>query len=249
VELLFRVVGGSMEGDPLGAPVGYREVDAEALRATPIGFLEDDGLIPVTAETRAAVQDSVRALRGRGFRVEPFRSSALEAARVLWYKLFVGCGAMLLEPKTTEEEALLSPTFRDFLAIAHRDAPVTARELLETWMEVHPVRERLLDEMREWPVLLTPACAIPAFRHGEREWVVEGRRVEYLDAMRFTQWFNLLGSPAAVVPVSRSSGGEWEGLPIGVQVAGRPWEEERVLGVAGVLDGEFGYGAPGMAVG
>ena len=34
-----------------------------------------------------------------------------------------------------------------------------------------------------------------------------------------------LGNPGSVVPVSQSS----EGLPIGVQIVGRPWEEEQVL--------------------
>jgi Asp-tRNA(Asn)/Glu-tRNA(Gln) amidotransferase A subunit family amidase len=93
-------------------------------------------------------------------------------------------------------------------------------------------------------VLLTPVCSVPAFRHGEREWEIEGRRVDYFSAMRFTQWFNLLGAPAAAVPVGRSR----DGLPIGVQVAGRPYSDEVVLRVAAMLDEDFGYSAPPMAV-
>jgi Asp-tRNA(Asn)/Glu-tRNA(Gln) amidotransferase A subunit family amidase len=58
--------------------------------------------------------------------------------------------------------------------------------------------------------------------------------------MRFTQWFNLLGSPAASVPVGRSG----EGLPIGIQIAGRPYEDDLVLGVATALERDFGYIAP-----
>jgi amidase len=69
---------------------------------------------------------------------------------------------------------------------------------------------------------------------------VEGKEVEYLDVMRYTQWFNLLGAPAAVVPVGSSP----EGLPIGVQVAGRPFEDERVLGVAAAIEAAFGYKPP-----
>jgi Asp-tRNA(Asn)/Glu-tRNA(Gln) amidotransferase A subunit family amidase len=60
--------------------------------------------------------------------------------------------------------------------------------------------------------------------------------------MRFTQWFNLLGSPAAVVPIGRSA----EGLPIGLQLAGRPYADEQVLGIATVLEQDFGYTAPPM---
>ena len=89
-------------------------------------------------------------------------------------------------------------------------------------------------------MLLSPVCSVPAFRHGERAWSVGGKQVEYLEAMRYTQWFNLLGSPAAVVPVGRSP----EGLPIAVQVAGRPWEDELVLAIARIIDREFGYAPP-----
>ena len=56
--------------------------------------------------------------------------------------------------------------------------------------------------------------------------------MEYLDAWSYTEWFNLLGSLAAVVPVGRSP----QGLPIGVQLVGRPWQEEQMLAVAGALD-------------
>ena len=45
--------------------------------------------------------------------------------------------------------------------------------------------------------------------------------MHYLDAWRYTAWFNLLQNPAVSVPVHRSP----EGLPIGVQVVTRPWEE------------------------
>ena len=84
-------------------------------------------------------------------------------------------------------------------------------------------------------ILLCPAAAIPAFRHGERSWPIEGKTVEYLDAWSYTAWFNLLGNPAAVVPVSLSVASESAGLPIGVQIVGRPWEEEQVLAVAAAL--------------
>ncbi|MGC2299288.1 MAG: amidase family protein, partial [Acidobacteriaceae bacterium] len=88
-----------------------------------------------------------------------------------------------------------------------------------------------------------PVCSIPAFRPFERSWSVEGQKVAYLDAMRYTQWFNLLGGPAAVVPVSCSA----EGLPIGVQIAGRPVADELVLAVARAVESEFGYQPPPMA--
>jgi Asp-tRNA(Asn)/Glu-tRNA(Gln) amidotransferase A subunit family amidase len=267
VTLLFRVLSGALDRnsinpDPTAAPIPYQPLTSEALKQTRIGYFEDDGLVPVTAETRQAVQDAVHSLRRHGFHVEQFRPQSLERARQLWYTFFVRCGAMLLEPLTRGRESDLSPTFLNFLSIVHTQPPLTADELLAAWCETDLVRSRLLAEMRDFPILLSPVCSIPAFRHGERAWTLHdtaftnhttatqlspsaqdsAQDLAYLDAMRFTQWFNLLGSPAAVVPIGRSA----EGLPIGLQLAGRPYADEQVLGIATVLEQDFGYTAPPM---
>ncbi len=245
VTLLYRVLAGALDIDPVAAPVSYQPISQQAFKQMRIGYLEDDGLVPITAETRQAVQDAVHSLRRHGFHVEPFRSQSLERARELWYTFFVRCGAMLLEPLARGRGSDLSPTFLDFLSIAHTNQPLSAEELLGVWCETDIVRSHLLAEMRDFPVILSPVCSIPAFRHGERRWTLhvlngEAQELEYLDAMRFTQWFNLLGAPAAVVPIARSA----EGLPIGLQLAGRPYADELVLAVAGVLEQDFGYVAP-----
>jgi amidase len=172
--------------------------------------------------------------------VHRFRPQALEEARRLWWIFFVQCGAMFYQQAIEGREGLLSAIFRGFLEIARAEKPLTADDLLRAWAECDMVRHKLLAEMQQFPILLCPVCAVPAFRHGEREWMVEGQTVPYLDAMRYTQWFNLFAAPAAVVPVARSS----EGLPIGVQIAGRPFEDEAVLAVAACLEREFGYQAP-----
>jgi amidase len=189
------------------------------------------------------VQAAAQALRDAGFRVEPFRPGTLELLRKLWMKFFVQCGAMFYAPTIRGKEKELSPLFKEFLSIAASAPPLTADSLLQAWAELDLLRARTLAEMSGHAVLLCPVCSVPAFRHGERAWEIEGRTVEYLDAMRFTQWFNVLAAPAAVVPVGRSP----EGLPIGVQIVARPYHDETVLGVAMVLDAAFGYHAPAMA--
>jgi Asp-tRNA(Asn)/Glu-tRNA(Gln) amidotransferase A subunit family amidase len=244
VRLLFETLAGQDAIDPNSAPVPLRPVSREEAKQVPIGYFEDDGLVPVTAETRGAIQQAAQSLRDQGFTVKPFRPASLEAARKLWFTFFVQCGAMLYAPTIRGREQELSPTFRDFLAIARAASPLTADSLLDAWVESDKVRSRLLDEMRAFPILLCPVCSIPAFKPFERRWTIDGQSVDYLDAMRFTQWFNLLGGPAAVVPVMRSA----EGLPIGVQIAGRPWADELVLEVADALDSAFGYKPPPMAL-
>jgi len=243
VALLFRMLSGQDPLDPVSAPVALREPGLEELRSNRIGFFEDDGLVPVTAETRAAVQSAAAALREAGFRVEPFRPSTLEALRKIWDKFFLQCGAMFYAPEIRGREERLSPIFKEFLGFAEAAPALTAQELLDAWAELDLLRARTLAEMRRYPILLCPVASIPAFRHGERSWDVEGHTVDYMDAWRYSQWFNALACPAAVVPVGQSP----EGLPIGVQIVARPFEDETALGIAGFVDKAFGFRAPPIA--
>ncbi len=241
--LLFDVLSGPDAGDPASAPVALRTPSLADLRTQTIGYFEDDGLVGVTPETRAAVQDAVRALCYAGFHLEPFRPQTLELLRKLWWKFFVQCGAMFYEPTIRGKEGMLSPIFREFLGFAEAAGPLSASELLDAWAELDLLRGRTLREMETTPILLCPVASVPAFKHGQRSWIIDGAKVDYLDAMRHTQWFNALAAPAAVVPVGQSP----EGLPIGVQVIARPWQDEDALAVAGVIDQAFGYRLPPMA--
>jgi Asp-tRNA(Asn)/Glu-tRNA(Gln) amidotransferase A subunit family amidase len=234
LEALFGVMQGPDDGDTCAAPVPVRWPTERETKRLRIGYFEDDGRTPVTPETRAAVISAAEALRGAGFEVEPFRPEGLEEARVFWKKFFVTAGGMLIRPMFRGREHDLSPTLKQFLEWSAAESPLTTETLLEAWIGRDTLRAKFLAQMRKYPILLCPAAAIPAFRHGERSWKVDGKTVEYLDAWSYTEWFNLLGNPGAVVPVSHSA----EGLPIGVQIVGRPWEEEEVLAVAAALEKE-----------
>jgi len=228
LKLLFEVMQGPDIGDPSSAPVPVRWPELNDLKRIRIGFFEDDGRTPVTAETRAAVYRAATSLRDSGFEVEPFRPEGLEKARQLWWQFFGVAGGMLLGPMCRGHDSELSPILREFNSWVAASEPHTAGSLLTASIERDLVRMQVFEQMERFPVLLCPVAAIPAFRHGERSWQVESQTIEYLDAWSYCEWFNLLGMPAVVVPVSRSS----DGLPIGVQLVARPWEEEVILSVA-----------------
>jgi Asp-tRNA(Asn)/Glu-tRNA(Gln) amidotransferase A subunit family amidase len=236
VKALFEAMQGPDDGDTCASPVPLRWPGDDEVKKLSVGYFEDDGRTPVTPEIRDAVRDAAEALRGAGFQVEPFRPEGLEEARALWKKFFVTASGMLIRPMFRERENDMSPTLKQFLDWAAAEPPLSGETLLEAWIGRDILRAKFLEQMRKYPILLCPAAAIPAFRHGERSWKIDGKNVEYLDAWSYTEWFNLLGNPAAVVPVSHSG----EELPIGVQIAGRPWEEEQVLAVAAALEKECG---------
>src|ERR1700733_7314972 len=240
LKLLFEVMQGPDDGDTCAAPVPVRWPADDEVKTLKVGYFEDDGRTPVTPETRAAVRTAVESLQQNGLQVEAFRPDGLEEARLLWRKFFVTAGAMLIRPMFSGREKDLSPIMGQFLDWAAAEPTHTGETLLDTWVRRDALRAEFLKQMREYPILLCPAAAIPAFRHGERSWKVEGKNVEYLDAWSYTEWFNLLGNPAAVVPVGQSP----EGLPIGVQIVGRPWEEEKVLAVAEAVERKRGPWEP-----
>src|ERR1700677_4010927 len=236
VAQLFAVMAGPDLGDPASAPVALRLWSDEEILKLRVAYFEDDGVTPVTAETAAAVRVAAGELRAQGFQVEAWRPQNLDR---VWQRLgdFFGRAVQMAFDSTVEgREAELSPMYRAWRERVALEPAMEGRELLHTLMGRDALRERLLRQMETFPILLCPACAVPAFRHGEREWMVQGRKVEYLKAMSYSQWFNLLGNPAAVVPVGRSP----EGLPVGVQIVGRPWEDEAVLAVAAKIEAATG---------
>ncbi len=232
LKLLFEVMQGPDDGESCAAPVPVRRPDEADVKQLRVGYFEDDGRTPVTAEIRDAVRTAAETLSRAGFEVEPFRPTGLEEARILWKKFFVKVGGMLIGPMFKGRESDCSPILQQFLEWSEAEPELSGETLLAAWIQRDTLRADFLAQMREYPILLCAAAAIPAFRHGERTWTIEGKTVQYLDAWSYTEWFNLLGNPAAVVPVSRSA----EGLPIGVQIVGRPWEEEQVLAIAGTLE-------------
>ncbi|HYN88727.1 MAG TPA: amidase, partial [Ardenticatenaceae bacterium] len=74
-----------------------------------------------------------------------------------------------------------------------------------------------------------PTCAIPAPRIGQTDTQIRGQTQTVLASLtRFTRIFNLVGGPAITVPCGFSEGG----LPIGLQLVGRHWDEATLLRAA-----------------
>jgi Asp-tRNA(Asn)/Glu-tRNA(Gln) amidotransferase A subunit family amidase len=229
VRQLFNVMAGPDFGDALSAPVSLRPISSNELRSVRIGILESDALGAATPEICAVADRAAKPLAEKGFIVEPFRLAGLDRALELWWLFFGPVIGHLFRQSTAGHEAHLSPMFREYLALTAAEPVPTLDQFLQACGERDMLRAKILRQMEDVPILLSPVCAAPAFRHGEGNY---RPGTGYRDTMRHSQWLNLAGFPGASVPVALSK----EGLPIGVQVIGRPFEDELVLAVAETIE-------------
>jgi Asp-tRNA(Asn)/Glu-tRNA(Gln) amidotransferase A subunit family amidase len=225
---LFEAMAGPDAGDPCAAPVPVRHPSGQELRRLRIGVLESGALGWPTRETQHAVQRAAQALSEQGFAVEPVRLTGLDRAIDLWWEFFGRAIGHLLRAFAAGRESALSPMLREYLAITAEEPAHTLDEFIKVCAARDDCRTQILRQMESVPILLSPVSTGPAFRHGEGNWRLASGPGGYHENMRHVQWLNLAGFPGAVVPVGQSA----EGLPIGVQVIGRPFEDEQILAVA-----------------
>jgi Asp-tRNA(Asn)/Glu-tRNA(Gln) amidotransferase A subunit family amidase len=239
VRALFEAMAGPDARDALSAPVPVRQVEEHELRTLKIGILESEALGKTTPESAAAVNRAAKLLSEQGFAVEAKRLRGLDRAIELWWYFFGPVIADLIRRGAMGQEELMSPMLREFIALATGETALTYDGFLNACGERDNLRAEILRQMEDVTVLLSPVSAGPAFRHGEGNWR-SSEKENYRDTMRYAQWLNLTGFPGVVVPMGISP----EGLPIGVQVIGKPFEEEFALAVSEAIEGARGPWQP-----
>jgi Asp-tRNA(Asn)/Glu-tRNA(Gln) amidotransferase A subunit family amidase len=227
--LLFEVLAGYDERDGLSAPVPFREPKLDGLR---IGVMEQFYEVPVQAAVRKAVRDAAKALEGVGFDADAFRPEGIERAPNLWSFFFSELPARSMQERIAGRENEAHWTYTEGLSRALDRPPASAWQVMESLAARDAMRRRLLEQMRRVPVLLLPVASMVAFRHRERRFETETKPVGLFQATMPMTAFNLLGLPGLAVPF----GMDEEGMPVGVQLVARPWEEELLLELGARLE-------------
>jgi Asp-tRNA(Asn)/Glu-tRNA(Gln) amidotransferase A subunit family amidase len=234
--LCLEILCGFDPDDPVSVPLPTIDRTPRDVNRLRVLWYGDDGVIPTTPETKEAVERAAHALADRGLDVEERRPEGIERGFDLWYSLFGQGGVPGLLAMYEGKEELMGPLMRGLKRRSESETASLA-DFLSAWLSRDGLRRSVLGEMKSHPILLAPVTAMPAFTHDHKgAFKIDGHDVAYLKAFSYSMLFNVLGLPSAVVPCGRSK----DGLPIGVQVAGRPYEEETVLAVASVLEEALG---------
>jgi amidase len=243
LSLIFNLIAGARE-KLVAAPLesAARRPSLKGLR---VAWYTDDQVSPVTESTRAAVKAAVGALEAAGLLASEHLPPGIERGPGLWMALF---SRAILEPLRAtysgrEMEAGELPRFL-LKSFAARPSP-SMDELLSAWTERDRLRGALLEWMAGVPLLVAPVGATHAFEHGARRLNVCGQSVSVFRAFSYAQTFNVYGLPSVCVPAARAPE---DGLPVGVQIVGRPFEEGLVLAAAAIVEEALGgWQAPAPA--
>ena len=237
---LFRVLAGFDEREALSASSPPVSNEAELKRGLRAAWHAFDGLTPVTEETRSAVESAARALADAGLEVREERPPGVELGQDLWSRLFAR--AALVEMREVYQGHVEEAgAFVRYLLDSSADAaPPSFDVYARARTERDRLRAALIEWMRETPFIIAPVGAMPAYEHGARKVEVEGQALSIFRAFSYSQTYNVFGLPAVTVRAGRTR----EGLPVGVQIIGRPFAEESILAAARVIEERGGGWQP-----
>lgn len=206
-----------------------RKPAAGSLREIRVGLAENFYFDTVAPEVKAAVHAGARRAEELGARVSPVRVPDIEALNA------VGLVSLLAEAAAVHQahRARRADFGADVLALLDQGALVPAMD----YVNAQRLRKRLLREFhalfRTIDCLLTPATPIVAPRIGQTGIELGGAKYDTrMLTTRFARGFNVLGFPALAMPCGETG----EGLPIGLQLVARPFEENLLLALGAALE-------------
>jgi aspartyl-tRNA(Asn)/glutamyl-tRNA(Gln) amidotransferase subunit A len=227
--LLLRVMAGYDPADastsvlPVPDYLGALSGEVKGLR---VGLLRRFFLESATPEVRAAVETAARALEKAGAIVDEVAlpavvhvgaaSYAVVASEALAYHT----GWLKSRPGDYDPEVRTRLQLGAFVTGAHYVRGQQVRALVRGEVDAALARR---------DVLLAPATPLTAPRLDERQTTLGDGPCDVRGALiRLTRPFNFSGHPACAVPCGFDTGG----LPIGMQIVGRPFDEATVLRAA-----------------
>ena len=196
------------------------------LRKLRIAWSKDLGYAVVDRQVLQATEAAVKTFDRLSSGVEE-ATDLVAANPETTFSIVVGANlAAFLQDKMEQWRDRIDPALVRF-AEGHKD--ISATEYLKARSEMFQYWDGIRPLFEKYDLLLTPTVAIPPFeigKYGIRE--VAGAKVSPLNWMAFTYPFNITGQPAASVPCGWTD----DGLPVGLQIVGKRFDDLTVLRAA-----------------
>jgi Asp-tRNA(Asn)/Glu-tRNA(Gln) amidotransferase A subunit family amidase len=233
--LMLAVMAGPSGADDMTWPVAVGDVMGAAARAAvPAGrvaYSLDLGFAPVERDVRACFERAVGALADAGWRLEAAAPPAVDPTP-LWNTIACVEGYASEGPLLADWADRMTEGTAD---IVRAGAEVSAAEYVDAQHERAAYTRAWAGFFDRYELLLTPAMQMTALPVGiVSPESIDGRPVDpfFDDWCTFCLPANLTGQPAASVPIGFGA----DGLPVGLQIMGRRWEDATVLGAAAAVE-------------
>jgi aspartyl-tRNA(Asn)/glutamyl-tRNA(Gln) amidotransferase subunit A len=232
--LTMQVCAGPDERDPFSLPpdgASYVRAIRGSVKGLRIAYAEDLGnLTALDPEVRRATARAARVFRGLGCRVQAAAPRWPSPAEC-WYEIFCDGLAVRLQPFQARR-AEIEPGLQRIMDTAAANPP---SRYVQAWMERLAWWQHPRAFFERYDLLLTPTVACPPFALGlDHPSEIAGAPVVPYGWLPYTYPFNLTGQPAASIPC----GFTHDGLPIGLQIVGRRFDDVTVLRAAAAFERE-----------
>jgi amidase len=241
LSLVLPLMAGPDPRDVGVPPVPLTPVPDQSLQNLRLAWTDRFGEVQASAETRAALEGLAQGLSERGCQVQELTPWTFDFDQA-WnaYGIIFGVESSVWQPAHQRWYRYLTEPMR------YPNDPVTqnigkaADMSMARYMRALDQREAAIQALEatldHWDLLVCPVCTTPAFTHRpmgtdipSQPDPVDGQPYPYWVATTyFTCPFNLTGNPVVVLPIGLSQ----RGLPLGVQLVGRRWQDMRLLAMA-----------------
>lgn len=238
ISLILPYLAGYDIQDPFSVPVPLQDPNSISIKSLQIAYYCEDGLIKADEEIALTINRVVDALNKQGAHLHAARPTVLhEAHDLLWDCFFEdGDGGAYYRNALKDIDAdNLSPLHQQFVENLEKNTK-DVRQHLKDLERIGAFRANMQSFIESYDVIICPAYPTTAPFHGETD--------SALKNANFTMPFNLTGWPSLVVRCGTST----EGMPIGIQIVGRPWCDHVVLAVGRALEKALGGWQPSARI-
>jgi aspartyl-tRNA(Asn)/glutamyl-tRNA(Gln) amidotransferase subunit A len=224
--LLMNVITGTDDRDVYALPPERRDYTAgieDGVKGLRIAFSPTLGYARVDAEVAASVDQAARRFAELGADVETVER-VFDDPALSWLVLWWAGAAKAMSAYCAEERRRLDPGLDD---AAQKGARLSAVDYLTADVVRSALSLAMAQFHRRYDLLLTPSVPVPALKAGALL-VDPARQKEWVEWAPFSYPFNLTRQPAASVPCGLTKAG----LPIGLQIVGRMYDDATVLRAA-----------------
>lgn len=230
INLMMQIISGPDGLDPLSPPVQFGNPHTVELKKLKIAYFFDNKNTIPSKETIQAIRNTIDAIKSEVNCVREDFPKPIENIYRLHWETFVMAGYKrndITEFLKQSGQQKISPLLQQFLNNAEK-CEFSLPELRQRLIEVEEFRYAMMRYMQNYDAIISPVAATPARLHGETH--------DNIHDFSYTIIHNLTGWPATVVPVGRSA----EGLPIGIQIAAKPWNDHVSIALASKIQQIFG---------